>query len=339
MTVGAAQIVLKSSREIPEEPVWVAGSGPLPLLYIVQLLRAGGRVAGWLSTTPSGSLERAIPKLFAASKGWRDLLKGVKWMRSIARSHVLVEKNVVSLRADPGLDGCLEHIEYTTADGRTCRVKTRLLLVHEGVVPSIHVTQALGCKHTWRESQHCLVPEVDPWGRTSVPGIYAAGDGVGIGGAAAASTLGELTAVGIALDTGKLTLAEANGFASSLRRRLSTELAVRPLLDAIYRPREEVIAPADETIVCRCEELTAGQIRAVAQSGGPSPDRIKSITRAGMGPCQGRQCGYTIANILAATQRLPVSKIGFYRIRPPLKPLTLGELASLEDTEGAKASV
>ena len=63
LTVGAAQILLKTSRQVPAEPVWVAGSGPLPLLYMAQLLRAGGKVAGWLDTSPPGGWRRALPWL------------------------------------------------------------------------------------------------------------------------------------------------------------------------------------------------------------------------------------------------------------------------------------
>lgn len=95
-------------------------------------------------------------------------------------------------------------------------------------------------------------------------------------------------------------------------------------------PRAGIFNPPDETIVCRCEELTAGDIRRAARIGQPGPNQVKSYTRAGMGPCQGRQCGYTVAHIVAAEERRPVSEVGFYRIRPPLKPLTLGELASLD---------
>jgi NADPH-dependent 2,4-dienoyl-CoA reductase/sulfur reductase-like enzyme len=339
MTVGAAQIVLKSSGEIPTDPVWVAGNGPLPLLYIVQLLRAGGKVGGWLVTTPPGALKRALPHFFPALNGWRDLKKGVGWMRELRRSGVLIEKAVTNLRAEPGADRRLEYIEYTKATGHVSRVPARLLLVHEGLVPSIHMTQALGCTHKWREDQQCLAPEADEWGRTSVRGIYVAGDGSGIGGAAAASTKGELAAIGIAMDSGFVTGEQADSFARPLRGRLSKELATRGLLDSIYRSRDEISSPVDDTIVCRCEELTAGQVRTAAKSGAPSPDRIKSITRAGMGPCQGRQCGYTVAHIIAAVHNKPVAEVGFYRIRPPLKPLTLGELASLENNDCSNNSV
>jgi hypothetical protein len=59
-------------------------------------------------------------------------------------------------------------------------------------------------------------------------------------------------------------------------------------------------------------------------------DQIKAATRAGMGPCQGRQCGYTVTRILSTAQNRAPSEVGFFHIRPPLKPVTLGELASLD---------
>jgi bacterioferritin-associated ferredoxin len=87
--------------------------------------------------------------------------------------------------------------------------------------------------------------------------------------------------------------------------------------------------PADDaTIVCRCEEVTAGEIRAMARLGCIGPNQTKSFSRCGMGPCQGRWCGATVAELLADAQGKAVADVGYYRIRPPIKPVTLGELAS-----------
>lgn len=331
LTVGAAQILLKTSRQVPAEPVWIAGSGPLVLLYMVQLLRAGGKIAGWLDTSPADSWRRGLPHLRGALTSWRDLLKGLKWMQALRAAKVPVFRNVTQFYGEG--DGRLEHLVYETQDGATHRVPARLLLVHEGVVPSIHITKALECRHSWLPEQACLVPELDIWGQTSQAGIFVAGDGAGIAGTHAAVVRGDLAAIGIMIRANQISLDEAIRIAAPLRQQLNAELAIRPMLDAMYPPRPTVFSPSDDTIVCRCEELTAGDIRAAAHIGKPGPNQIKSFTRAGMGPCQGRQCGYTIAHILAAEQDRSVDEVGFFRIRPPLKPLTLGELASL-DTSG-----
>lgn len=330
LTVGAAQILLKTSRQVPAEPVWVAGSGPLPLLYMAQLLRAGGRIAGWLDTSPPGGWRRALPWLGDALSAWGDVSKGLAWLRQIRAAGVKRVRGVTALRALG--DERLREIEYT-AGGVTKRAPAGVLLSHEGVVPSIHMTRALECAHSWNPQQACLAPDLDAWGQTSRPGIYVAGDGAGIGGAQAACVRGELVAAGIALHSGRLTAPAVETLAAPLRARLAALLRLRPMLDVLYPPRASIFTPSDDTIVCRCEELTAGDIRRAAAIGQPGPNQIKSYTRAGMGPCQGRQCGYTIAHIVAAEQQRPVAEVGFYRIRPPLKPLTLGELASLDIEE------
>lgn len=331
LTVGAAQILLKTSRQVPAGPVWVAGSGPLPLLYMAQLLRAGGQIAGWLDTSPPGGWRRALPWAGDALAAWGDVRKGLAWLREIRAAGVKRVRGVTTLRALG--EGQLREIEYATADGRTVRAPASVLLSHEGVVPSIHMTRALECAHSWNSQQACLAPDLDEWGQASRPGIFVAGDGAGIGGAQAACVRGELAALGIALLAGKLTPQAAAAAAAPLRSKLAGLLRLRPMLDALYPPRAGIFAPPDDTIVCRCEELTAGDIRRAAAIGQPGPNQIKSYTRAGMGPCQGRQCGYTIAHIVAAEQKRPVAEVGFYRIRPPLKPLTLGELASLDIEE------
>jgi bacterioferritin-associated ferredoxin len=193
------------------------------------------------------------------------------------------------------------------------------------------MTMAVGCEHIWDAQQLCFVPKTDKWGATTVPGIFVAGDGGGIGGAMAACTRGELAAIGLLFNTRRISESDADAVAGPLRKKLRFELAVRPMLDAFFRPRKEIFEPSDDTIVCRCEELTAEKIREAAKIGQPGPNQLKTFTRAGMGPCQGRQCGYTVAHILAAEQGRTVAEVGFQRIRPPLKPITLREIASLDE--------
>lgn len=327
LTVGAGQIMLKTSRQVPSEPVWVAGSGPLPLLYMAQLLRAGGKIAGWLDTAPPGGWLRTVPWLGAALAGWGDIGKGLAWLQELRAAGVMRVRGVTTLRALG--EGRLQEIEYSGADGKTTRAPASVLLSHEGMVPSIHMTRALDCAHSWNAQQACLAPDLDAWGQTSKRGVYVAGDGAGIGGALAAWVRGELVGLGVAMHAGQLSPEEATAHAAPLHKKLKGLLRLRPMLDALYPPRADIFAPSDDTIVCRCEELTAGEIRKAASIGQPGPNQLKSYTRAGMGPCQGRQCGYTVSHILAAQQKRHVAEVGFYRIRSPLKPVTLAELASL----------
>lgn len=329
LSVGAAQILLKSAGQIPAEPVWVAGSGPLPLLYMTQLVALGGRVAGYLDTTPRGNLAAALPHLPRALAAWQDLRKGLGWLKALRRSGIPIVKGVAEVAAS-GSER-LETVTYRRRDGRAVTVATHLLLTHEGVVPGIHITMAMGCTHDWCDDQLCFRPRLDRWGETSRAGLYVAGDGAGIGGAEAARLRGEIAALGIARRLGKLSEAEAGQRAAPFRRALERALAPRRFLDALYRPRLEVFTPSEETIVCRCEEVTAGQVLRAAGKGGPN--QLKAFTRAGMGPCQGRQCGYTVAHLLARSLNSSAAEVGFFHVRPPLKPVTLGELATLEVEE------
>src|SRR5690606_33724475 len=112
-----------------------------------------------------------------------------------------------------------------------------------------------------------------------------------------------------------------------LRTALARDAAIRPFLEALYAPAPEVLAPADDTIICRCEEVTAGTIRATVDLGAPGPNQVKSMLRTGMGPCQGRVCGLAVAGIIAARKGEDPQVTDYYRIRPPLKPIPLAELA------------
>lgn len=332
LTIGAAQILLKNAGQIPDRPVWIAGSGPLPLLYATQLVRAGGKIAGYLDTTPTGQWRAAIRLLPGALRAAGDLLKGIGWMAQLRASKVPVVRGVIEIEA-LGQDR-IETLRYRTAEGALVSVAASTLLVHEGVVPNVHPTMALGCAMVWDPAQESYKPVVDSWGETSLPKLFVAGDGAGIAGAKAAILSGELAAIRVAVGIDRLTERTAETLARPLRQKLGRELAARPFLDALFRPRAQVFNPRDETIVCRCEEVTAGEIRKLATIGCPGPNQIKAATRTGMGPCQGRQCGYTVARILGEAQNRSLADVGYYHIRPPLKPVTLGELASLHGVTG-----
>jgi NADPH-dependent 2,4-dienoyl-CoA reductase/sulfur reductase-like enzyme len=326
MTVGAAQIALKTGGLVPEGKVWLAGQGPLLLLYAAQVLHAGGRLAGILDLSDRGARRGALRHLRDALPAWRELAKGLFWRHEIARARVPWLR-ASALRAE-GMD-TLTHVSFAVR-GRRRSEEAEMLLLHDGVVPSLQISRALGCAHRWNAAQRCWQPATDVWGHSSLPQVLIAGDGAGIGGAAVAAISGRIAGLAAAHALGRINAATRDAAAAPWFALRARHRAIRPLLDALYAPRAPDVA--DGTIVCRCEEVSAGQIRQAAQLGCLGLNQLKAFTRAGMGPCQGRMCAGTAAEVMAQARGVPVADIEPYRTRFPTRPVTVGALAELADT-------
>ncbi len=335
MTAGAAQIALKTSGLVPEGRVVVAGCGPLLYLLTAQLRAAGASVVAMLDTTPRANWAKAAPHLVDFLRS-PYLGKGLKLLAGAARGLRTI-RGVTALRATG--EGRLDGVAFTSA-GREGRLDCDLLLLHQGVVPNVNLSNAVGCRHAWDDAQLCWVPEINAWFETSLPGFAVAGDGSGIAGAESAALRGRLAALAAAERAGRLTQPERDRRADPIRAELARATRGRRFLDALYQPGATFRAPPDrDTIVCRCEEVTAGAIRDAVALGVTGPNQLKSFLRAGMGPCQGRLCGLTVTEIIAQERRVPAREVGGYRLRPPIKPITLGELASLPHTDAARQAV
>ena len=327
MTIGAAQTVLKSSGLYPEAPLVLAGTGPLLLLFAAQCYAAGIPVAAVLDTTPAGAMIRGLPHLPKALAGWRMLLKGRRLMQALAASGIPVYRHSEKLEA-LGED-YVERVRFSS-NGRIVELEAATLLLHEGVVPNPQLTRLIGCEHRWVAAQRCFHPVLSDRGETSVPGVFVAGDGGGIGGALAAEHAGRIAALEIAQECGAVSRPSGDVEIVKERANLRRQMAIRPLLDAMYPPPDWIGRVGGDITVCRCEEVSAGAVRGAAADGAPGPNQAKAFMRAGMGACQGRMCGLTVTEILADMHGKEPEAIGYYRIRPPIKPVTLGELAALD---------
>lgn len=324
LTAGAAQILLKSADVAPAEPVVLAGCGPLLYLLGWQYVRAGVPIRAIVDTTDGADYQRALAHLGGALAGWRYLKKGLALMRALKRGGVPFYKGASALSIEG--DDAVRALHFTSR-GQAHRLATSAVLLHQGVVPNTQFSWALRAVHRWDDTQLCWQPVVDEWGTLDVPGIFVAGDGRGIGGAVAAALQGELAGLAAAHNVGKLDAPQRDRRAAPLRTALRSHLGIRPFLDALYRPKPANRVPADDVVVCRCEEVTAGDIRGFVALGCSGPNQAKSFGRCGMGPCQGRQCGLTVTEVIADARDVPPQEVGYYRIRPPIKPVTLGELA------------
>jgi len=326
MTAGAGQILLKQSGVLARRAVLV-GSGPLLYLIAAQMVRAGTPPVAMVETQTRADLLRAMRHFGGALRGWRYLLKGLGMLAEIMRAGVPRHTGATEIAIEGA--GRAEAVSFKSR-GKRHRIACETVYLHHGVVPNTQAARSLGARHVWNEAQACFVPVVDQWGQSDVPGVFIAGDGAGIGGAHVAEIAGRLSALKLAEEAGKLSVAERDERAAPLRAARARELAARPFLDAAYPPCAEALAPDDATVICRCEEVTAGDIRGYARLGCIGPNQAKAFGRAGMGPCQGRYCGLTVTALLAAANGQTPDETGYYRIRPPLKPVTLGELAAMD---------
>lgn len=322
MTAGALQTLLKGAGVVADDAVFV-GSGPLVWLIASQMVAAGVKPRAIVETLPRERYLGAAYYLPAALSSWRYLRKGLAMISAVKRAGVPIFRNSSQIRIE-GKDRA-DAVVFSSS-GRKHRLEVGIVALHQGIVPNQQITRLLRCEHLWNDRQHCFVPRVDDFFETSVANVFVAGDGAAIGGAVAAELRGRLVAQRIAQREGKGDGAIRDKLLSSLR----SEAAIWPLLETLYAPSPEILSPADETLVCRCEEIAAGQIRLAVDLGAPGPNQVKSLLRCGMGPCQGRMCGLAVTEIIAERRGEPPSIVDYYRVRPPLKPLALAELANLK---------
>jgi thioredoxin reductase/bacterioferritin-associated ferredoxin len=326
--LAAATILLKSHAVLPGQRVVVAGCGPLLAAVAAGIVKAGGEVAAvadlagpddWLAAIPSFATR---PRLLAQGIGWVLKLAAkrvpVYFRHGIAAASGEGQVQRVTL-ASVDADGAL-------ADGSHIDIEAHALCVGHGLVPGGEIAKLLRARHRYNPQRGGWVPECDAYGRTSLPGLFAVGDGSGIRGAAPAEFAGKLAGLAAACDAGILPL---DGF-SRLSRPLQTEarrsgafanasarlMALRPA---------QVAAIAPDTVVCRCEDVTRGEIDAAFESGARDANQLKHFTRCGMGPCQGRMCGDVTAELLA--QRVGSREaVGYWTGRPPFRPVALDAL-------------
>lgn len=327
MGVGAVDALFKNSGMAPEGPVTMAGSGPLMLSVAIHLNKMGVEINHFLDTSPSLSMVQALGRLPGALAKPGYLLKGAAMLLKTKKIVGAHKKNVQKYAAAG--DDCIEKLTFQRG-GRSEEIRTDTLLVHEGVIPRTEFARQLHLELVWEPVQRYWRPRVDMFGRTSEPNIYVAGDGGLVQGAVSAEKKGVLAAIDIASDLKGMSASEKEALAKPVLRELNRENTPRPFIDAVYRPRPNLYAVDDDTVVCRCEEVTAGDIRRAISQGMDSPERVKSVTRCGMGPCQGRMCGHALAEIVAMETGRITEELTPLSIRPPVRNLFIGELVKMD---------
>lgn len=334
MTAGAAQILLKSAGLVEDDLVFI-GCGPLLYLVAAQYCRAGRPPRLIVDTAPRKNLMAALPHLPRALLAAAYLSKGLGLIRELRAAGVRVERGVEQVEIEG--EDAVRGVKWFSG-GRWQRTDASRLALHQGIVPNVNLAMALRCRHVWEERQRCWRPVLDDWGRSSQPWLWIAGDEAGIAGAASARLSGTLAALDIARDLGAIGESERDKASSPVRAALRRDRAIRPFLETLYRPADAFIVPqADDVVVCRCEEVTRGEIAQVVKEGAAGPNQAKGFLRCGMGPCQGRLCGHTITETMSALSGRSPAEIGYFRLRMPIKPVTVGEIAGTPAPDALQA--
>jgi D-hydroxyproline dehydrogenase subunit alpha len=333
MTAGAAQLLIKKYSVLPGQRVLLAGSGPLLLPVAHSLAQGGANVISILEATNPLAWLRRAPALVQMIGNWDRLTEGWHYLNGLGRARVPYRFGWTVVRA-LGTDRVeAAVVARLDAAGRPLvatekTIPIDVLCVGFGLLPNIELTQVSGCAHRYDLAAGGWVPVLDEQLQTTVAGLFAVGETGGIGGAAVAMTEGRLAALQVAARLGR---GDDRRLAAQLRRlarRRSSQRRFGRLINTLFAPQPGLDGLAtDETPICRCEEVLAGELRAAVGQGVRRLDELKTRTRVGQGNCQGRTCGPLAARILAAETGLSLADIAGFHVRPPVKPVPLGVLA------------
>ncbi len=332
LTAGAAQTIVKTQRVLPGDRLVFAGSGPLALAFPAQLHHYGANVHVALEAGPSPGVRDVLRLGYAARGNTRLLRDAVSYRAELLRARVPMRYGRIVVRAEG--DGRVERVVHADVDrswrvipGTEEHVEADTLCVGYGFVPSIELLRLAGCDFRYDEDLGGPVVVVDEWHRTTVPAVSAAGDGAGIAGALVAVDEGRLAALGAALDLEALSAPEAERQAKPVRARLARKALFRRALRRLHTIGEGVYElAADDTVVCRCEEVTRGELYAAAAET-TDLNVVKSLTRAGMGLCQGKTCQRQVAATIAARHGIPIESVPPATPRFPVRPVPMGAIA------------
>lgn len=322
-SLGAAQIALKAQACAIGGRVVFLGSGPLLYLVASQYEQAGAHVEAVLDTAPAMKPLAAVRGLLARpALAWR----GLGLIRGLRRAGVTVLQGVQPLRIEGSDAMGAEAVVVRDAQGTVRRFECDAVGLGWHLRAETQLADLARCDFHFEPVSRQWLPRIDEDGRSSTRGVYLAGDGVRILGADGAEAAGRLAALAALSDLGHargqaLHAAEA----PALRRTLAQMDRFRDgLARAFPWPHEQAAQLPDDAVVCRCEAVTAGELRrCVTEMGSQEVNRAKAFSRVGMGRCQGRFCGHASAEIVAQASGVPVQLVGRLRSQAPVKPLMM----------------
>jgi thioredoxin reductase/bacterioferritin-associated ferredoxin len=329
--LAGATILLKSQGIAPGASTLVAGTGPLLAAVAAGILKVGGQVAAvvdiasradWLATLPALAQR---PALFGRGLGWHAKLRaaGVPLLFGHAIENAELSGDGLEITVAP-----VDRAGRPRA-GERRRMTVDSVAIGHGLVPATDAARLLRAAQQYDPARGHWQPTTDAGFRASLPGLYVAGDGAGIAGADAAFLQGQIAGLSAAMDHGRAVPTQE---IAALRRRTARAGAVGTAMARLSAPRAgQIGAITAETTVCRCEDVTRAEIDRAIGQGARDANQLKSWTRCGMGPCQGRVCGDIAGALLAVGTGRARAEVGVFTARTPLRPLPIEALTGVYD--------
>lgn len=327
LTIGGLQALLKGGGVAAGSRVALGGTGPFLLPVAAGLAARGVEVVTVCEAADPRAWLRHPGALLRNPGKWAE---GAGYAAVLARHRVPVRPRTAITGAEGGERVTSVRIASLASDGSPRpgterRVEVDAVGVGWGFAPQLDLLVPFGCEMTDSADGNAVVA-VDDGQRTTVPGLYAAGEACGVGGAPLAVAEGRLAAASVLADSGAAPVLGTKRLAKARATVARQRAFARAMSLAHPIPAAWSSWLTDETVVCRCEEVTAGAVRAARADGGaPDHRQVKQLTRAGMGWCQGRMCGPAV-HCLAAQKRpyVPAERL-------VATPVTLGALAELDE--------
>jgi NADPH-dependent 2,4-dienoyl-CoA reductase/sulfur reductase-like enzyme len=317
-SLGGAQVALKSQGCAIGSRVAFMGTGPLLYLVAAQYVKAGAAVSAVLDTSTFMQRISALPKLLAIPAALKN---GIALTSVLRRAGVPVHRGVRPLEITGSPQDGVSGVRVALQSGVSFDVNCDAVALGYHLRPETQLADLAGCEFRFDEAAQQWLPTIDEDGRSSVKGVYLAGDGARVRGANAAECTGRLAALAALHDSGMKTTADMTVLRQELARFTRFADGLRAAFPWPARLAESL---PDETIVCRCEAITAGELRRVVRdTGAQEANRAKAFSRVGMGRCQGRYCAHAGAEVIAAAASVPLASVGRLRGQAPVKPLPM----------------
>jgi NADPH-dependent 2,4-dienoyl-CoA reductase/sulfur reductase-like enzyme len=318
-SLGGAQVALKSQACAIGRQIVFAGTGALLYLVAAQYVKAGAKVAAVLDTSPRSKRVSALGKLLSQPS---VLYKGVALELALRRAGTQIYTGVELLEIGGSAEAGVRSLAFRESSGRERRIECDAVGLGYHLRPETQLADLAHCEFRFDEPTRQWLPKLDADGRTSMRGVYIAGDGARVLGANAAEASGKLAALAVLKDLGFPTSWEA--FNEQRRALKKFERFAQGLAEAFPWPAQQAARLPNDAIVCRCESVTAGELRGVIEhTGAREANRAKAFSRVGMGRCQGRYCGHAAAEIIAHAASVPIEAAGRLRGQAPVKPLPI----------------